>query len=206
MKTIFQIIFGTVASLFFATSCQRNSLDETFVVKEDKAAAIAGQAAVLANRGPAQGACNPDAYTITLESRTQINGNWEWVWSILNSNPGNGNNGTAQDLSNWGMQFGSCVDWTSVVGAAYSENGMNWTSFAPSYEVNPSQGCLTGPVLKFDFGTSGGAKSYFRLIVNQEYGESLALGYYKSGGNTSCCTFSFTGIGCSGTIEMEIVE
>jgi hypothetical protein len=30
-------------------------------------------------------------------------GSWEWIWSIQNPNPGNGTNGTVQDLSHWGI-------------------------------------------------------------------------------------------------------
>lgn len=202
MKTLFQIIFGTVVSLFFATSCQRNSLEHNFVVKEDKVAAIAERPAVFAKKGTVPGACNPNAYVINLESRTQVNGNWEWVWSILNPNPGNGNNGTAQDLSHWGMQLGSCVNWTSVISAAYSSDGLNWTNFTPLYQSDPSQGCMTTPVVKFEFGTSGSARSYYRLVVNQDFTEGMVDGYYNSGKNTGCCTFNFTGIsGCGGPAE-----
>lgn len=202
MKTFCNVLFGTIVSLFLTTSCQRDSLEETTFINEDKAAVIPEQSVVFAKAGPSAGTCNPNAYVVTLESRTQVNGNWEWVWSVRNPNPGNGNNGTAQDLSNWGMQLGSCVNFASVIGAAYSANGISWINFSPSYEVNPSQGCLTTPVLKFDFGTSGSAKTYYRLVVSENYEEGSVLGYYKSGSNTSCCTFNFTGIGCGGPIEI----
>lgn len=204
MKKTFKFLFGASLSVFIITSCQRDSSDVTFVAqKENTSIAITAAAAEQAQKGPAPEVCNPSAYTVALESHAQVNGNWEWIWSIRNNNPGNGNNGTAQDLSNWGMQLGTCVDWTSVVGAGYSADGTNWTVFTPSYEVNPSQGCLTTPVLKFDYGTSGTAKTYYRLIVNQDYQEGFVLGYYKSGSKTSCCTFNFMGIGCG---PVEIVE
>ena len=206
MKKTFQFLLGTILAMLTITSCQRESSEETFAVKKDGITVAASEATVQAKKSPAPEVCNPSAYSVTLESRTQVSGIWEWIWSIRNTNPGNGSNGTAQDLSNWGIQLGNCVDWTSVVGAAYSSDGANWTVFAPSYQVNPGQGCLTTPVLKFDFGTTGIAKSYYRLTVNQEYGEGSVFGYYKSGSNTSCCTFNFIGIGCGGPVEFEIVE
>ncbi|MBK8953656.1 MAG: hypothetical protein IPM85_16850 [Chitinophagaceae bacterium] len=141
--------------------------------------------------------CNSGAYTVTLESRNNINGNWEWIWSVQNSNPGNGNNGTVQDLSHWGMQFGSCFNWSSVVSAAFSADGITWVLFSPVYASDPSQSCMTVPVLKFDFGTTGSAKSYYKLVVNQNFVIEQTPAYYKSGSSTGCCTFSFSGIGCS---------
>jgi hypothetical protein len=100
------------------------------------------------------------------------------------------------------MQLGSCVNWTSVISAAYSSNGSTWNSFTPTYQVNPSQGCLTTPVLKFDFGTTGTAKTYYRLVINQDVAQGTVQGYYKSGSNTSCCTFNFTGLACGGPVEL----
>ncbi|MGZ8559671.1 MAG: hypothetical protein ACXWWC_15115 [Chitinophagaceae bacterium] len=207
MKSLSQIIPGMFVILFFATSCQRNSLENTFALEQDKVSAKAGQPVVLAKNAQSPEVCNPNAYTIILESHTLVNGYWEWVWSVQNPNPGNGKNGTSQDLSLWGMQLGSCVNWGSVISAAYSNNGLTWNNFTPSYQSDPSQECLTTPVLKFDFGTSGTAKTYYRLVVNQHYTAGTVQGYYKSGAHTGCCTFNFTGISeCGGPVEVEIVE
>lgn len=141
-------------------------------------------------------ACNN--YIIALEDITPVGGNWEWVWSVTNPNPGNGNNGTTQNLSHWGMQFGSCFLWSNVVGAAYSANGVNWTSFTPSYSVDPSQNCMTTPVLKFNYGTVGTTPTYYKLILNADYQPGYVPGYYKSGVRTGCCIFNFNGVGCPG--------
>mgnify|MGYP000883631291 FL=1 len=147
------------------------------------------------------GPCNSNAYQVLLESKTFSNGNWVWIWSVKNPNPGNGTNGTSQDLSHWGMQFGTCFNWADVVSAAYSSNGNSWVSFNPSYSVDPSQSCLTTPVLKFDFGTSGSNKSYYRLVLSRDYVvNQSAIAYYKSGRRMPCCTFSFSGVGCNNTI------
>ncbi|MBC7948600.1 MAG: hypothetical protein H7Y42_12005 [Chitinophagaceae bacterium] len=201
MKTMQLLMVGVVAGSLFTTSCQRDSIDDLSVQNQKSTIVTYDQTAVFGQTP--SGPCNPGAFTITLESRTQVNGNWEWIWSAYNPNPGNGSNGTAQNLSHWGMQMTSCVDAASLVSAAYSGDGINWTSFTPSLQQDPSQGCLTVPVLKFDFGTTGSAKSYYRLVVNQAFEPGDALAYYKSGSRTGCCTFNFTGIGdCSGPVEI----
>ncbi|MBL7744282.1 MAG: hypothetical protein JNN00_12470 [Chitinophagaceae bacterium] len=203
MKTLKTILYGTALSAFLFVSCQRDSIMETVKLKNNNSAASDGQIILNAKQNPPQGVCNPNAYVITLESRSFTNGYWEWTWSVYNSNPGNGNNGTVQNLSHWGMQLGSCVNFSSVVSGAYSSDGSNWTSFTPSYQPDPSQGCMTAPVIKFDFGTTGNTKSYYRLIVNQDFTEGTVPGYYKSGSNTGCCTFTLTGIGgCGGPVEI----
>jgi hypothetical protein len=134
-------------------------------------------------------------YSVTLIGPTQNGQNWDWVWAVKNNRPGNGTNGTAQDMSHWGMSLGYCVDTVTMVSAAYSNDGVHWTSFTPRLEVDPSS-CVTTRVLKFDFGTNGSNTSYYRLTVNQDYGAGLACGYYKSGRRTGCGTFFFQGISC----------
>ncbi len=141
------------------------------------------------------------AYTIALESVTQVGSNYEWIWTVTNNNPGNGLNETYQNNSHWGMQFGSCFVWSSVVSGAYSGNGNSWIPFTPTYAVDPSQDCLTTPVMKFNYGTTGTAPSYYKLVVNRPYVVGYQFGYYKSGQRTGCCTFNFLGFGCPGSIE-----
>lgn len=193
MKTFRLTIFGALASIITIAACQRTVQKELSEPQHEPASSQT----TISSRLTTSGACDPSAYVVTLESRTPVGGNWEWVWSVENSNPGNGNNGTVQDLSHWGMQFGSCFNWSSVVSAAFSANGVNWTAFTPSYQVDPSQSCLVTPVLKFDFGTLGAAKSYYKLVMNQNYPASNeAAAYYKSGNITACCTFYFNGVGC----------
>jgi hypothetical protein len=145
--------------------------------------------------------CNASAYLITLEEVIHTGSTWEWIWSVQNPNPGNGNGGTVQNLSHWGMQLAACVNSASIVGAAYSPDNISWTNFIPIIAVDPSQGCFSAPVLKFDYGTTGGNKSYYKLIVNQVYTVGASVGYFKSGTRTGCCTFSFPGISCGGQFE-----
>lgn len=199
MKTTRLTLAGVLSAIFLFTACQRTAhkeLNPNQPVAVEKTIEVPDNT-IVGKKGGSQGPCNPNAYTIQLESTTPVNGNYEWIWSVQNPNPGNGNNGTSQDLSHWGMQFGTCFQWSSVVSAAYSNDGSNWTSFSPSYQVDPSQGCMTTPVLKFDYGTNGSNKTYYKLVVSANYTAGSTQGYYKSGGNTGCCTFQFTGIGCT---------
>ncbi len=184
---------GAMVSIVSLTSCERNAADLTNPSAANIPITESGN---YSKKSSNPQACNPNAYTITLESHTQVGTAWEWVWSVQNPNPGNGNNGTVQDLSHWGMEFGACIDPANITEAAYSSNGTSWSSFTPSIHVDPSQGCMTTPVLKFDYGTSGSSKSYYKLTINADYAIGNASGYYKSGGNTGCCTFEFAGVGC----------
>lgn len=205
MKTHRLPLFVILASLVITSGCQRNGRQDTLdpgkATSEKKSIeAFAGDPSSARQPGPG-GTCNPNAYTITLESKTLVNGNWEWIWSVQNPNPGNGGGGTVQDLSHWGMQFGSCFAWSYVISAAYSADGSTWTSFTPLYQIDPSQTCMTEPVLKFDYGTTGSAKSYYKLVISQDLPPGWVPGYYKSGVNTGCCIFNFMGIGCPGGQE-----
>ena len=188
------IAFVAIASIAFVIGCQRDTKD---VIADKQKADAYNQIGAKGGQQQVNAPCNPNAYVVTLESVTEVNGNFEWVWSVRNPNPGNGTNGTVQDLSHWGMQFGSCVVWEHVIAAATSRNGTTWTSFTPTYQSDPSQNCLTTPVLKFDVGTSGSAKTYYRITLSEDYDVApAAFGYYKSGNRTGCCTFTFQGIGC----------
>ena len=176
----------SAAALLLVAGCQKSAQHEGIVSNE-----------TVDKKSEPNSPCNPNAYVITLESKTLVDGKWEWVWSVQNPNPGNGNNGTVQDLSHWGMQFGSCFNTAHIVSAAVSNNGTDWNATSTSYERDPSQNCLTTSVLKFDTGTSGGAKTYYKLVVDHDYQTGAASGYYKSGGRTGCCTFTFMGIACA---------
>lgn len=197
MKTTRLYSFIALAAILVAVSCSKDVQRTTNNPETANNLVVTGGAANTGRAATPSGTCNPNAYIITLESHTLVNGQWEWVWSVQNSNPGNGSNGTVQNLSHWGMEFGPCVNVASVTGAAYSSDGVNWTSFTPVYQADPSQACFTTPVLKFDYGTTGSAKSYYKLVFNANYDVVPSPGYYKSGNNTGCCTFNFSGVGCT---------
>lgn len=196
MKRFQLFAFALITSSVVFVSCSREAHRDVLNNRETTATLADEPVSNYAGRPGNSGPCNPDAYVVTLESKTQVAGGWEWIWSVQNPNPGNGSNGTAQNLSHWGMQFGFCFNPASMVSAGFSSNGTNWTNFTPSYQPDPSQPCMTTPVLKFDFGTSGTAKSYYKLVVNTDYATGTANAYYKSGGNTGCCTFTVPSISC----------
>lgn len=201
MKTPRLALLSFAALIITAVACQKDAISKNQSTVTNPAVAASAPSGLT---GREAGACNPNAYIITLESRTAVGSNWEWVWSVQNSNPGNGSNGTVQNLSHWGMQFGACFNWSSVVSAAYSADGVTWNGFTPLLQSDPSQACMTTPVLKFDFGTTGSAKSYYKLVVSQNYQAVSVPGYYKSGNITGCCTFTFSGIGCSAGDDGDI--
>lgn len=204
MKTLRLISLSSFIALVVFVSCKADDLRDMTVPTIETTKLTAATATGInqsqqltsgTSRISSATACN--SYNIALESKTQIGGNWEWIWTVQNLNPGNGTNGTVQNLSHWGMQFGSCFIWSSVVGAAYSADGINWTSFTPVFAVDPSQSCLTTPVFKFDFGTTGSSPSYYKLVLNEDYSIESSFGYFKSGNRTGCCTFNFSGVGCT---------
>lgn len=191
------IIFALAVLL--VVGCRQSTSEDFPVNKQEPLITELKESVTMDAFGQRQPAvCNPDAYVVTLEGKTVVDGGWEWTWSVYNHSPGNGNNGTAQDLSHWGMNLGACIPFSSVTAAAYSADGVTWTSFIPSYQLDPSQNCMNLPVIKFDYGTTGPYKSYYRLTLNQDYPQGWVPAYYKSGANTGCCIFNFNGIGCPG--------
>ena len=136
-------------------------------------------------------------YTVSLLSRkSNGDGTYSWIYSVNNPKPGNGNNGTAQDLSHWGISLGSCATIKDVVGMATSKDGIKWTSIKPEYKQDKSQDCYSDPILKFDVGTKGSAKMYYKIIVNKNFSSQKRLAVYKSGSRTGCGKFEICGIGC----------
>lgn len=183
MKKTISLILVSSFTILFLGSCQRD-LDDMNLPAESS-----GRSYVESN------AVSP--YTVTLISRTPFNGNWVWTWKVQNTNPGNGSNGTAQGLSHWGFMMppGGCVNTNLIVSAGYSPNNSTWTNFTPAIGVDPSS-CINVPVFKFNYGTSGNAPSYFRLVINQDLLPGWVDGYFKSGKKTGCNSFQFIGITC----------
>jgi len=138
-------------------------------------------------------------YVVTLESiNNNGDGTYTWIWSVLNPNPGNGLNGTVQDLSHWDITLGQCATMDDVVSASMSEDGINWmVNYLPAFRPDPSQNCFADSVIKFDLGTRNNIKSYYQLTVNKNFSvDTTVTGVYKSGNNTRCGTFQFSGLGC----------
>jgi hypothetical protein len=127
-------------------------------------------------------------------------------WRITNPCPGNGKNGTLQDLSHWSFTPGNCLvgnpealleAWVDTI----SGNGTAWVQVpVPLIAVDPS--CSEVPVVKFNYGTKRNKTSYYRLVVrgapNGFWVSGPTTVYFKSGVNTGCCSLqsNILGIGC----------
>jgi hypothetical protein len=142
---------------------------------------------------------NAASYVINLLSIDRVNGNDVWTWSVSNPSPGNGENGTLQDISHWSLPLCPNAE-SAVVSAAYSTNGVNWISVAPTMDRDPSiRTCTTNDVLKFDFGTSGTTPTYYRITFNKYFTvDPMAVSYIKTGGGLQGCNlYYYSGIGCT---------
>ena len=127
-----------------------------------------------------------------------------FVWTITNPNPGNGTNGTIQNLSHWDFTPGQCLtdNWQAVKEAAYNL-GSGWQTISPlpTLQVDPAMavyGCETGNVFKFAYGTTGDVPSQYKLVLEGKWGTGDLDAYFKSGNKTKCCHSTFTnmGVGC----------
>jgi hypothetical protein len=122
-------------------------------------------------------------YTIKLESVTYANGQTTFIWSVTNPKPGNGSNGTFQDVSHFGVVLGTCVSRSDIVKGG-------------SFGVDKSQSCYTGPYLKFDYGTKGSKTTFYTLVLKGTYSVEKTTAVIKSGSKTGCCTQQIDGVGC----------
>lgn len=191
MKTVKLLGGAALFTVLALAACQKS---------KDSTQASSSVESINARPPRQMGSCEPNAYVVTLVSANTPTANgYEWIWTVQNPNPGNGLNGTTQNLSHWGFPINACVPANTITGAGYSADGVNWTNFTPIVQPDPSQACMTAPVLKFDFGTNGGNLSYYRIYTNTQYEVNAdASAYYKSGSNTGCCVFSFDGMYCGG--------
>ena len=67
------------------------------------------------------------AYSVSLLNKSMIGTNEQWTWSLTNTNPGNGSNGTLQDVSHWDIALTPQAE-AALVAAEYSFDGVNWFS------------------------------------------------------------------------------
>ncbi|QNA44355.1 hypothetical protein [Lacibacter sediminis] len=198
-----KILFFSAVAVSLFIGCEKNA-DLSIEQKENEAARVSAPSATLNTTLPATGESTcAGPYNVVLESVTgNGDGTYTWTWSVQNPKPGNGTNGTIQNLSHWDITLGSCVTFEDVVSGATSTNGTDWTTFTPSFEVDnsfntPNCNITTVNVLKFNLGTTDAAKSYYRLTIDKNVDVDPAVtAYYKSGATTKCGTFCFPGFGC----------
>jgi hypothetical protein len=140
-----------------------------------------------------------DSYVISLLSKETVGGNTTWSWSLVNPNPGNGNNGTLQDVSHWSVPLNAACE-AALVSAESSYDGVNWASVSTSVDRDPSiRACTTVDVLKYDRGTSGIAPTYFRATFNTDFVVNpWATSWIKTGGGLQGCNmYFFSGMGAA---------
>lgn len=138
-----------------------------------------------------------DSYQILLVSKNAVETNTEWTWQLTNPNPGNGNNGTLQDVSHWSVPLNAEAE-AALVSAQYSNDGVTWYSVSTSVDRDPSiRACTTVDVLKYDIGTSGTAPTYYRATFSQDFAiNPFATSWIKTGGGLQGCNmYYFSGMG-----------
>jgi hypothetical protein len=137
------------------------------------------------------------AYTISLVGKTMVGTNEQWTWSLTNTNPGNGSNGTLQDVSHWDIALPPAAE-NALVAAEYSKDGNNWHSIALVVDRDPSIKMCTGQdVLKFEAGTEDDQPTYYRATFSQKFVDNAyATSYIKTGGGMKGCNlYYFSGMG-----------
>ena len=168
----------------------KNSLKSTIVL----ALAVASFATFSAFRSAKKITPPAVPYTIQkLSENVSVGGGlYQWSWQINNPNPGNGNNGTLQDVSHWSVPFNEQTE-AALVSAEYSYDGVNWHSTSPIMDRDPSIRACTGiDVLKFDVGTSGTAPTYYRVTLNATFNvNAFSVSYIKTGGGQQGCNVYF---------------
>lgn len=173
VKGAFVCLALSSAAIF---GCQKTSMDEISTAQALKAPATTSSNCGLYNVQVAK------TYDAALDQTT-------FTWTLYNTAPGNGSNGTAQNLSHWDMPLCERAA-THLVSAS-----INGVPFTPTYVVDPSMSCVTTPVLKFNFGTTGTtANTYVVVLIGKYSIDPNAIGYFKAG--TDCCTRPFQGVSC----------
>ena len=139
------------------------------------------------------------AYQITSISteRNATGQQQQWTWALTNPNPGNGDNGTLQDVSHWSLALSPLAE-ASLVSAEYSFDQITWVSVSIQMDRDPTiKTCTTDDVLKFDVGTRGGESTYYRVTFDREFTtNTFATSYIKTGGGRNGCNlYYFAGVG-----------
>lgn len=138
-----------------------------------------------------------DSYQIVLISKNTTGSNTEWTWSLTNPNPGNGQNGTLQDVSHWSVPLNEQAE-AALLSAQYSSDGVTWHSASTVVERDPSiRACTSVDVLKYDIGTTGSASRYYRATFSQDFVVNpFATSWIKNGGGWQGCNlYYFSGMG-----------
>ena len=142
-------------------------------------------------------ATSVDSYQIVLISKNAVGSNHEWTWSVTNPNPGNGQDGTLQDVSHWSVPLNPESE-AALVSASWSADGVNWHAASTSVDRDPSiRQCTSVDVLKYDHGTTGGNSTYYRATFAADFVVNpFATSWIKNGGGQQGCNlYYFSGTG-----------
>ena len=183
----FSFVFIMLSAAWMWSSCEKDDILST---------------EPLSTRAVCNYSCSD--YTLDLVVDYSTPGQTIFTWAITNPCPGNGKNGTIQDLSHWNFDPGACLDanWQDVV-EAHVNMGAGWNQILPLPYIQPDaslkkQNCYGNDVFKFNYGTSGNVTTYYKLVLMGQWSTGPLNVWYKSGKNTGCCntTLEGKGIGC----------
>ncbi|MEO8795946.1 MAG: hypothetical protein ABI390_10800 [Daejeonella sp.] len=194
MKTLLtkSAVFCVAIAAFTFSSCIKDQAPE--IAKNEIAMSECVKEIQMGAGESSVSASSP--YAVRLASVTKTDAGWEWVWTVQNFHPGNGSNGTVQDLSHWDIDLGTCVTTSDIVSSSVSTNGNTWTANEVAFKQDKSQDCYNNSIFKFNLGTAGSAVSYYKIVLNKAVAKSSVLAVYKSGKNTGCGIFETCGFGC----------
>ena len=142
-------------------------------------------------------ATSVDSYEIVLVTKNVVGTDSEWTWQVSNPNPGNGQDGTLQDISHWSVPLNAAAE-AALVSAEYSYDGVTWHSVSATMDRDPSiRQCTSVDVLKYDVGTTGGDATYYRATFSQDFIiNPFATSWVKNGGGQQGCNlYFFSGLG-----------
>lgn len=166
------------------------------------AAALTAGIFTLSSFTKKEKATNVDSYSIQLlsnDANESRGGAYEWTWVLTNPNPGDGRDGTLQDVSHFSIALNAAAE-AALVSAEYSFDGITWISVSINVDRDPAiRQCTSVDVLKFDVGTVGSQPTYYRATFSEEFSENpYATSWIKTGGGrTGCNRYFFTGVGAS---------
>ena len=185
-------------AIYFLSACQKNAMKDSNQKSNLQSTSKGGT-----NTCGLFYSCTD--YQVSLEvDHNTLPGKTIFTWGITNPCPGNGINGTVQNLSHWDFVPGTCLDnnWQDVLEAWYN-TGSGWQLITPTPVIQPdpslkTTNCYGSDVFKFDQGTQGSVTTYYRLVLLGNWGTQDLTVYFKSGTNTGCCTKTLAnkGIGC----------
>ena len=135
---------------------------------------------------------NAQSYSIQLQSKVEVGTGEEWTWVLTNPSPGNGDNGTLQDVSHWSMSLTASAEG-ALMSVQYSRDGNNWHTLPVNVDRDPSiRVCTNADVLKYDVSTTGTDPVYYKATFNKKFEvNNWATSWIKTGGGKTGCNLYF---------------